>query len=419
MKKRFILTFFIISSSFVPAQVGINTANPQGMFNIDGKSSPGTTNPATGTPTAVQLADDFIVTNTGATGIGGYPHGSAILDLTSSNKGFVAPRVALTSRADASTISNPTTGLLVYNLGTDPGFTYAGYVFWNGSEWRSLDNSTVVSPAITSLVCSSAALSPSSWTSGVGYTGNLKVSYTGGNGGGYQTGSPIVVNGLTFTLRSSKLEYGNGELVFSVTGTPGSNSDMTVPMNNTLIPFLSAAQSCNATIINQTVADIKTVAVMAYPSNYDGSGYSVPLQTPDGKYRIRVWWNTTIGTTSARPNVQIYNNTLTPKTLYWNNGTEHGAGYLGSSGNAAVIPSGGWGGFREGNTWYQASYWGNEGILDGANGGPEYRRYSWIDNSSDSKVEYSAYIMAGAPTSGSSTPNSTKIFIKIEQVTAP
>lgn len=407
-----------ISSSFAYGQVGINTSNPQGVFNIDGKSTTATTNPATGIPTVAQLADDFIVTNTGATGIGGMPNASAILDLTSSNKGFVAPRVVLTSTTDSTTISNPTTGLLVYNLGTGPGFSYVGYVFWNGSEWRSLDNSTVVSPAITTLVCSSAALSPSGWTANVAYTGNLKVSYTGGNGGAYQAGNPVTVNGLTFTLRSGRLEFGNGELVFSVTGTPTGTSDMTIPMNNSLIPFLTAAQSCNATIIDQTTADIKSVAIMAFPSNYDGSGYSVPLQTPDGKYRVRVWWDTTSGTTSVRPNIQIYNNSGTSKTLYWNNGTEYG-GYVGSAGNASTIPVGVWGGFRESNTWYPASYWGNEGILDASNGGPEYRRYSWIDDSTDSKIEYSAFIMAGAPTSGSSTPNSTKIFIKIEQVTAP
>ncbi len=48
------------------AQVGINTANPQGAFSVDGAKD----NPATGTPTATQQLNDFSVTATGNVGIG-------------------------------------------------------------------------------------------------------------------------------------------------------------------------------------------------------------------------------------------------------------------------------------------------------------------------------------------------------------
>jgi hypothetical protein len=65
---------------------------------------------------------------------------SAVLDVESTNKGFMPPRVALTSKTDNTTIAAPATGLVVFNTGTG-GFTPAGLVFWNGSEWAQVATS--------------------------------------------------------------------------------------------------------------------------------------------------------------------------------------------------------------------------------------------------------------------------------------
>ncbi|AYN02340.1 hypothetical protein [Chryseobacterium sp. 3008163] len=77
MKNKFYIFFALTIGSLAFGQVGINTQNPQGIFNIDG----GKNNATTGTPTAVQLADDFIVTASGSTGIGTSPVASALLEL--------------------------------------------------------------------------------------------------------------------------------------------------------------------------------------------------------------------------------------------------------------------------------------------------------------------------------------------------
>ena len=72
------------------------------------------------------------------TGIGTTtPDASAKLDVSSSNKGFLPPRVTLTSTTDVSTISSPATGLLVYNTGNNAGLS-AGYYFWNGAVWATI-----------------------------------------------------------------------------------------------------------------------------------------------------------------------------------------------------------------------------------------------------------------------------------------
>lgn len=77
------------------------------------------------------------------TGIGtNTPNASAKLDVFATDKGFLPPRVRLTSVSDASTISSPAVGLLVYNTGSNG--LQAGYYYWNGNSWSTI--ATSVSP---------------------------------------------------------------------------------------------------------------------------------------------------------------------------------------------------------------------------------------------------------------------------------
>ena len=67
MKKNIIISIGLLLSGFSYSQVGINTANPQGIFNIDG----GKDNPTTGSAhTDPQQLNDFTVTAAGNVGIG-------------------------------------------------------------------------------------------------------------------------------------------------------------------------------------------------------------------------------------------------------------------------------------------------------------------------------------------------------------
>jgi hypothetical protein len=72
------------------------------------------------------------------TGIGTTtPDASAKLDVSATNKGFLPPRVTLTSGTDNTTIPSPATGLLVYNTGNNAGLV-AGYYYWNGTSWATI-----------------------------------------------------------------------------------------------------------------------------------------------------------------------------------------------------------------------------------------------------------------------------------------
>lgn len=71
------------------------------------------------------------------------PASSAILDVNASNKGFLPPRVALSSINDVATISSPATGLLVVNTstsGTAPNNVFPGYYYFDGSKWQHIFN---------------------------------------------------------------------------------------------------------------------------------------------------------------------------------------------------------------------------------------------------------------------------------------
>jgi hypothetical protein len=71
------------------------------------------------------------------------PDPAAQLDVTSTNKGFLPPRVALTATNVASPVTIPPTGLLVYNTataGVSPYNVSPGYYYWNGSGWYPVIN---------------------------------------------------------------------------------------------------------------------------------------------------------------------------------------------------------------------------------------------------------------------------------------
>ncbi|MEI7978299.1 MAG: hypothetical protein WCI53_05600 [Bacteroidota bacterium] len=71
------------------------------------------------------------------------PNASAKLDITSTNKGFLPPRVTLTGTADVTTIASPATGLFVYNTataGTLPSNVTPGLYYYDGSKWQRVIN---------------------------------------------------------------------------------------------------------------------------------------------------------------------------------------------------------------------------------------------------------------------------------------
>lgn len=80
------------------------------------------------------------------TGIGTTtPDASAKLDVSSTNKGFLPPRIELTALNSASPVTNPATGLLIFNTataGSIPNQVTPGYYYWDGvnAKWVRLED---------------------------------------------------------------------------------------------------------------------------------------------------------------------------------------------------------------------------------------------------------------------------------------
>ncbi len=63
---------------------------------------------------------------------------NSLLELESTNKGFLPPRVTLTSLASVSPLSGTVpSGMMIYN---SAGSLPYGYYYWDGTEWKKLDN---------------------------------------------------------------------------------------------------------------------------------------------------------------------------------------------------------------------------------------------------------------------------------------
>lgn len=78
------------------------------------------------------------------------PNGSSMLEINSTNKGVLIPRVTLTGSTDATTIATPATSLLVYNTATTSDVV-PGYYYNSGTSgspvWIRLNTSSLVTGA--------------------------------------------------------------------------------------------------------------------------------------------------------------------------------------------------------------------------------------------------------------------------------
>ena len=133
------------------------------------------------------------------TGIGTTtPNPSAKLDVYAADKGFLPPRVTLTSTSSSSPITAPAEGLLVYNLGSVG--LQAGYYYWNGANWATIATATSAGNGVTSM--DMVKLYGEAWSNATGKIANT--------------------NGYTFTVPVS------GRYLFDFSSTTYGSSGFTI-----------------------------------------------------------------------------------------------------------------------------------------------------------------------------------------------
>jgi hypothetical protein len=240
---------------------------------------------------------------TGGVGIGTTaPDASAALDIVSSSKGALLPRVA-----DATAIANPATGLVVFQTGGTPGFYY--YV---GGQWQQI--ATAAGAAVTA----SNGLTKTGQTIGLGgqlnapttiaQAGN-NLALTGGSVG-IGTGAPqttLDVSGdfrvSAGTVNSSLGTTGSANANFS--GALGQSFTLPVAATITSIRLVAGGASFSTTfqIHNGAgpsgatllpapqpiafVANSPTTAVLTTPLSVPAGVYTIFLNTGSGSNNLR------------------------------------------------------------------------------------------------------------------------------------
>jgi hypothetical protein len=156
------------------------------------------------------------------------PDGSAALDITSTTKGLLIPRM---TNAQRLAIASPVAGLLVYVTDFDGGT----FLFYNGTDWKELSltqaRTAPDAPTITGVVSGDAQVAVS-FTAPSSNGGSAITSYTA-------TSSP---GGLTGTVSQS------GDGTITVTGlTNGTGYTFTVTATNAIGTSVASAASSSVT----------------------------------------------------------------------------------------------------------------------------------------------------------------------------
>lgn len=174
-----------------------------------------------------------------ATGINGSPYvGTITVTYPSGGNGggyatqnIVSTSVTGLTATITAGYTNPAGGTLIFNVtGTPSGtgnarFNLSNFITNLGCSGVDVQIVISGSPTVTSLNCSGATHSPATATQFSAYSGTTTLPYASGNGVAYptQTITSTGVTGLTATLTAGTLASGNGNLSFTVTGTPNSS----------------------------------------------------------------------------------------------------------------------------------------------------------------------------------------------------
>jgi hypothetical protein len=198
---------------------------------------------------------------------------SAALEVESTTKGFLLPRMTTDDRI---AIGSPTNGLTIYNI------TLKCLEWYNGTTWRN--GCTIQGATIATINCATATTTGTLVSQLASSSATSIIPYTGGDGNKYtdQVVTSTGVTGLTATLVAGNFAVGTGSLAYSITGTPAS-------AGTALFAISIGGQSCSlsvtvqaSTITSITCSSATTTGTLTGGLVASGVSSSIPYAGGNG-----------------------------------------------------------------------------------------------------------------------------------------
>ena len=249
------------------------------------------------------------------------PNASAKLDITSTNKGFLPPRVTLTGTADVTTIASPATGLFVYNTataGTSPSNVTPGLYYYDGSKWQRVINqqpdATVEFDKVTPTTAGVVFTPNTPASKDYVYVSTVDASQWTYNGSSYITYIPPAstawyTSGGTTDAGSNKTgsiyrtgSVGIGTSTLSSTLTVG-NAAGTIAGEITLFPCSTAYEGGQITLKKSVTGSTKDWTIDQYGSSSATAGLRF---LTDNSEVLRMKENGFIGIGTSNPNTKLH-----------------------------------------------------------------------------------------------------------------
>ena len=194
---------------------------------------------------------------------GTVPDPSAILDIQSTDKGFLWPRMNTSER---NAIISPAKGLIIFNTATLCMEINMGST--STPQWERIKCRTGI---ISSLNCAAASVTGST----------IAIPVTGGNGGVYdaQSAASTGVTGLTAALSAGNYPDGAGSLSWMVSGVPSSVGTATFSLSAggytcsvpfTVVPGTIASLNCAGSTVTGTLTNGQAASGVSASVPYTG-----------------------------------------------------------------------------------------------------------------------------------------------------
>ncbi|MBB4805553.1 hypothetical protein HNP38_000825 [Chryseobacterium defluvii] len=273
------------------------------------------------------LSGSFFLAQTGNVGINtSSPDSNAVLDVVSSDKGLLPPRVSLTSTSSASPLTAHVAGMIVYNTATAGDVTPALY-YNDGTKWvlggagtpaATTNNLTTSGNTITSNVNGISSTAPAINTNSLSLSGTSLTGTVNGIASNSLDLTPAITAATTNTLVSGGT--GNNTITSTVNGVSANTTAVKTVSNtstgNSLSTTVNGIAGTTVPMINTNALSLSGTSLTGTVNGIASNSLDLtPAVTAATTHTLSVSGNTlTSNVNGVTPNVTVPN-------IYTANGT--------------------------------------------------------------------------------------------------